>query len=795
MSAHPPLAFLTGDTGVARLMREQDWAGSPLGPPGLWPQSLRSVVNLMLGSAFPMFVAWGPTLSLLYNDAYAEVLGAKHPQALGRPFYEAWHDIRADIEPLVQRALGGEAFFVENLPLRMRRHGYDEETWFTFSYSPVRDETGAIAGLYCACAETTAMVLAERHQRAEQERLQTLFSQAPGFVAVTRGPDHVFEIANHAYLQLTGFRDVIGKPVAEALPEVVEQGFVALLDKVLATGEPYVGRSVRLMLNSEPDAPLTEAYLDFVYQPLRGATGQIEGIFVHGHEVTELQRAQEALLVFSNSIPAMAWVADTDGGLERFNSQWSVYTGQSTEAALGHGWTSALHPEDRDAPGQAFAAAREQAAEWQVEYRLRRHDGVYRWFLTRAVPQLDASGRVLRWFGTTTDIEDAKKNHQALRDADRQKDEFLATLAHELRNPLAPIRAAVQLLGSPASQPAAREHAVDVIGRQVGHMARLLDDLIDVARITQRRVVLKKVPLAVDDLVESVLETVRPLAHAKWHTLVATIGGEGLQLVADPLRLAQVLSNLLNNAVKYTDAGGRIGFDVQVEGDWLSFTVSDSGIGLSQAAIENIFTMFAQEQSALDRSEGGLGIGLALAKGLVELHGGTVSAFSDGPGSGSRFVVKLPYSTDRQALAASPAVAVPAPRLPQARTVLLADDNRDAVHVLAELLRMDGYLVDTAHDGREAAELALRLRPDVLVLDIGMPGLNGYEVARLVRAQPWGDRPLLIAATGWGQDDDRQKALAAGFNRHLTKPFDPQQLSAWIAEFPVSASESDTGLP
>lgn len=259
MSAHPPLAFLTGDTGVPRLMREQDWAISSLGTSVLWPQSLCSVVNLMLGSAFPMFVAWGPTLSLLYNDAYAEVLGAKHPQALGRPFYEAWHDIRADIEPLVQRALGGEAFFVENLPLRMRRHGYDEDTWFTFSYSPVRNEAGAIAGLYCACTETTAMVLAERHQRAEQERLQTLFSQAPGFVAVTRGPDHVFEIANHAYLQMTGFRDVIGKPVAEALPEVVEQGFVALFDKVFATGEPYVGRSVRLMLNSEPDAPLTEA--------------------------------------------------------------------------------------------------------------------------------------------------------------------------------------------------------------------------------------------------------------------------------------------------------------------------------------------------------------------------------------------------------------------------------------------------------------------------------------------------------------------------------------------------------
>ncbi|MDP2450402.1 MAG: PAS domain-containing protein [Polaromonas sp.] len=795
MSAASDLPFLSGDTSTSRLMRGMDWSGPGLGPPQQWPQSLRSVVSLMLGSAFPMFVAWGPSLNTLYNDAYGEIMGAKHPAGMGQPFLDIWHEIRVELVPLVARAVGGEAFFMENLPLRMRRHGYDEETWFTFSLSPVRDEAGAVAGFFCACTETTGMVLAERHQRAEQERLQSLFSQAPGFIAIMRGPDHVFEIANQAYVQLTGFRDVIGKPLALALPEVVEQGFVKLLDQVFTTGEPYVGRSVRLMLNHERDAPPTEAWLDFVYQPLRDAKGAVNGVFVQGHEVTELQRIQQALLAFSNSIPAIAWVAAADGPLERFNSQWQAYTGQTAESALGNGWMAFLHPDDRVVARENWARVRGGNQEWQVDYRLRGAGGAYRWFKARAVPQLDADGRVLRWFGTTTDIEDAKKNHQALRDADRQKDEFLATLAHELRNPLAPIRAAAQLLGSPASQPAAREHAVEVIGRQVGHMARLLDDLIDVARITQRRVVLKKVPLAVDDLVESVLETVRPLAQAKRHVLVATIGGDGLQLVADPLRLAQVLSNLLNNAVKYTDEGGRIGFDVQVEVDWLSFTVTDSGIGLSQAAIENIFTMFAQEKSALDRSEGGLGIGLALAKGLVELHGGTVSAFSEGPGRGSRFVVKLPYSADRQQVVASPAATLPAPGPPQARTVLLADDNRDAVDVLAELLRMDGYLVHTANDGREAADLAMRLRPDVLVLDIGMPGLNGYEVARLVRAQPWGDRPLLIAATGWGQDDDRQKALAAGFNRHLTKPFDPQQLSAWIAEFPVPESDVDKGLP
>ncbi|MDP2820513.1 MAG: PAS domain-containing protein [Polaromonas sp.] len=780
MIAASDLPFFSGNTPTARLMREKDWSGSPLGLPQQWPQPLRSVVSLMLGSAFPMFVAWGPSLHTLYNDAYGEIMGAKHPAGIGAPFLDIWHEIRSDLEPLVGRAMGGEAFFMENLPLRLRRRGYDEDTWFTFSWSPVLGDGGTVDGFFCACTETTGMVLAERHQRAEQERLQSLFSQAPGFVAIMRGPDHVFEIANQAYVQLTGFRDVIGKPLALALPEVVEQGFVTLLDQVLRTGAPYVGRSVRLMLNRERDAPPTEAYLDFVYQPLRDAMGAINGVFVQGHEVTELQRTQQTLLAFSNSIPAIAWVAAADGPLERFNSQWQAYTGQTEQSALGHGWTAALHPDDRAVARQTWDSVRAGNQAWQVEYRLRGSDGAYRWFRAHAVPQLDATGRVLRWFGTTTDIEDSRAAAQVLQHADRQKDEFLATLAHELRNPLAPIRTAVQLLTAPGSTAEVRERATAVIGRQVGHMAHLLDDLIDIARITRRRLVLKKEWVSVDELVETALETARPLAHNKKQTLSARVASPGLHLVADPVRVAQILSNLLNNASKYTDVGGRIALEVALEGQGLCFSVTDSGIGMSESAIGNVFAMFAQEQSALDRSEGGLGIGLALVKGLVELHGGSVSAHSGGANQGSRFVVTLPGAA--LALATAPVSDASTAQTGCARTVLLADDNRDAVDVLADLLRLDGHLVYTASDGLQAVELAAQLRPDVLVLDIGMPGMNGYEVARHVRAQPWGSRPLLIAATGWGQDDDRQKALAAGFDLHLTKPFDPLQLSAVISE-------------
>jgi PAS domain S-box-containing protein len=773
-------AFLAGASRMAGLMRTHDWSGSTLGPPQAWPQSLRSVVHLMLGSGFPMFVAWGPSLAMLYNDSYAEILGDKHPAGLGRPFREVWHDILDAIAPLVDRALAGETFFVQNLPLQMWRHGYAEDTWFTFSYSPVLDEDSRIAGFYCACAETTGLVLQERRYRAEQQRLQDLFAQAPGFVAVVRGPDHVFEVVNPAYHQLVGGRELLGKPARLAMPELVEQGFIAPLDEVYRTGRPYVARRARVLVEQGPGLEPREEYFDFVYQPLLDRSGAVDGIFAYGQEVTEQERARQALLAFSNSIPAIAWEASPGGRLERFNLQWAAYTGQPEAQALGFGWAAALHPEDGARMWEIWKGARVRGEEWSAEHRLRRHDGAWRWFLTRAVPQANPDGRVLRWFGTTTDIDDARSAAQALQAADRQKDEFLATLAHELRNPLAPIRTAVHLLSLPAASEPARARAVAIVGRQVSHMARLLDDLIDVSRITRRRLVLKPEWVRLHTIVDSAMEAALPAAEAKRHALAARMDEPQHWVHGDPVRLAQVLSNLLNNAVKYTDPGGRITLDARVEDGWLCLAVTDTGIGLGAQALDSVFAMFAQEQSALERSEGGLGIGLALAKGLVELHGGTIEAHSAGPGTGSRFEVRLP---DRP----HPEEAAPIPEdyardaAGRGRVVLLADDNADAVEVLAELLRLEHHEVAVAHDGTTAAALAERLHPHVLVLDIGMPGLNGYELARQVRAQPWGAGALLIAATGWGQEEDRRKATEAGFDLHFTKPFAPEQLLAAIA--------------
>ena len=361
-----------------------------------------------------------------------------------------------------------------------------------------------------------------------------------------------------------------------------------------------------------------------------------------------------------------------------------------------------------------------------------------------------------------------------LRAADRRKDEFLATLAHELRNPLAPVAHAAKLLELAGVDEHRRQGAREVIGRQVRRMALLLDDLLDVSRITGGRLQLRKSRVELAAVVRSAVETARPLIEAKQHVLTVRLPEEPMDIEADPLRLSQALSNLLTNAAKYSDQGSQIAVVAELTAEDLRLSVRDSGIGLTQASIPILFEMFSQIDSAIDRAEGGLGIGLALVKGLIALHGGTVEAASEGPGRGSTFTIHLPRSLalpGRPAVGATtaPLSATGAPRC----SVLVADDNRDAADSLAQLLEASGHVTHVAYSGRQALDIALRERPDACILDIGMPEMTGYEVAERIRGATSGRQVMLIAVTGWGQQEDKLKAQAAGFDHHLTKPVEP----------------------
>ena len=363
-----------------------------------------------------------------------------------------------------------------------------------------------------------------------------------------------------------------------------------------------------------------------------------------------------------------------------------------------------------------------------------------------------------------------------LRLTDRRKDDFLATLAHELRNPLSPIRSAVEILRDRiANGNDDIAWARDVIGRQVDQMARLLDDLLDVSRITRDKLVLKPRRVDLTDVIAAALETSRPLIDAGLHTLEVELPGRPIPLNADPVRLAQVLSNLLNNAAKYTPAGGRITLSAAREGDRAVVSIRDTGIGIAAEMLPHLFKMFSQAAPALERSQGGLGIGLSLVRGLVEMHGGTVEARSEGVDQGSEFVVRLPIASESVPAPSPMPNPTPASR-PVGLRIVVADDNRDAADTLARMLRILGHEVVTAYDGAQAVELAEASRPDLVLLDIGMPKLNGYEAARRIRSEPWGTSMVLIALTGWGQEEDRRRAAEAGFDDHLVKPVDFREL-------------------
>jgi PAS domain S-box-containing protein len=371
-----------------------------------------------------------------------------------------------------------------------------------------------------------------------------------------------------------------------------------------------------------------------------------------------------------------------------------------------------------------------------------------------------------------------QQSEEALRDADRRKDEFLALLAHELRNPLAPIRYALAANKKANGTPEQQRHAEEVIERQVSHMSRLLDDLLDISRVTRGKLELKKGPCELTLVIGAAIETARPILDAKHHMLSLDLPKQAVRLEADAVRLSQVFSNLLINAAKYTDSGGHIQLRATHKGHEVIVAILDDGIGISADMIPRLFTMFSQADAALGRAEGGLGIGLSLVRGLVMLHGGSIEARSEGIGHGSEFIVRIPVGIPSESpdIEATADVPVPGAGL----KILVVDDSRDAADTCAILLELSGHHVQTAYTGQRALELAETFRPHVLLLDIGIPDLDGYQLAKKVRATPWGKGTILIAVTGWGQEEDRRRAFEAGFNHHLTKPIAAETVESLI---------------
>ncbi len=514
--------------------------------------------------------------------------------------------------------------------------------------------------------------------------------------------------------------------------------------------------------------------------PMRDGSGATVGAVLVFRDVTEHIRAEEMQARLAAIVESShdAVISKTlDGTIRSWNAEAERLLGYTAQEAIGRSITMIIPPERLD-------------EEHMIVDRLRRGERVEHFETVRITktgrlidlsltisPIHDAGGRVIGASKIARDITEQKRTAEALREADRRKDEFLALLAHELRNPLAPLRNGLEIMRLASADAGAVNRARAMMDRQLGHMVRLVDDLLDVSRISRNKLELRRSRVLLTDVLSSALETARPAIDGSGHELITAFPAEPVHLDADLTRLAQVFSNLLTNSAKYTERGGRIWLTAERRGDEVVVSVRDTGIGIPAESLPRIFDMFSQVDRSIERATGGLGIGLALVKGLVEMHGGTVTAESEGLGKGSTFTVRL-QTLESQPEAMAPEATEKGSRVDRPRRrILVADDNRDSASSMEILLKLLGNEVCTVHDGVEAVAAAERFRPEVVLMDVGMPRLNGYEATRRIREQPWGREMIIVALTGWGQESDKALSRNAGCDGHLVKPIDLAELN------------------
>ena len=488
-----------------------------------------------------------------------------------------------------------------------------------------------------------------------------------------------------------------------------------------------------------------------------------------------LARHREDVELLAEAIPQLAWIADAEGSVYWFNQRWYEYTGTTLAEMSGFGWTKVHHPDQVEQMTARYRRSMASGRCFEDTVPLRGKDGTYRWFLIRAMPVRDSEGEVTRWFGTNTDVTRQRQAELDLEAADRRKTDFIGILSHELRNPLGPIRTSLAVLVHEARDPVRSSGAVSVIARQVDHLSRLVDDLLDVTRISHGKIELKRASVDLAAIAATTAEDYRFLFQERGVELFVERPTQPLWVNADPLRVTQVIGNLLHNAARFTPRGGRVALHVT---DTIApeLRVRDSGIGLEADLLEKVFEPFTQTRRSRAYSQGGLGIGLSIVKSLVELQGGSVRAQSAGIDQGMEVIITLPRGQQ-------PApVAAPQPRAGlRPRTLLIVEDNRDAAETLASLLELDGHSVRIAADGEEGVRLALEQPPEIVICDLGLPRLDGYGVARALRRRPELAKTFLIALSGFAQAHDKEQAAAAGFDRHLAKPADLEELQALIA--------------
>ncbi|WP_265547792.1 PAS domain-containing protein [Roseomonas mucosa] len=808
--------FLAGGGEMGARMRDHDWAATPLGPPDTWPQSLRSTLSACLNSPLLGTILWGPDLRMLYNDSYIPSLADRHPAALGRPVAEVWGAVWERVSPPFHEAMAtGRGFSQENVELPMIRRGRAETTHWFFTATPIRGEDGRIAGLLNQGIEITERVLTERRAMEEQERLSRLFEQAPTFMALLQGPEHRFALANPSYRAIVGQREILGKTVAEALPDAVAQGYLVLLDQVYRSGEPFVATGSRFAVEPVPGGPVDERYVDFVYQPIRDASGQVNGIFVEGADVTARARADLALResearlkelnatleqrveqrtrernrLWQLSSDIMA-VMRPDTVIEAVNPAWTACLGWSEAELIGRRLPDLLQPEDAGAMVGDFARIQASGRLLPGNSRCRHRDGGHRWISWSATARDDVVVFVGR--DVTAEREQAealKLAEEQLRQAQKMEavGQLTGGLAHDFNNLLTGIIGSLELMNSRVAKGRAGE-----VGRYTG---AALDAARRAAALTHRllafsrRQTLDPRPTDVNRLVTGMEELIRRTmgpditivvvpAPALWTTLV------------DPPQLENALLNLCINARDAMPEGGTLriatenatlGNEAARElslppGRYIRLNVSDDGTGMPPEVVAKAFDPFFTTKPL----GMGTGLGLSMIYGFARQSGGQVSIRSE-PGRGTSVRLFLPrHASSAEAPEPRPPLAMP--RGGAGEVVLVVDDEPRVRMLVAELLEEQGYEVLQAAEGTTGLDILQSTRRiDLLVTDVGLPGgMNGRQMADAARiARP--DLKVLFI-TGYAEAAVVGEGNLAPGMHIMTKPFDIAALTARIRD-------------
>ena len=735
-------------------------------------------------------------------NAVAESLtGWKKRDAIGEPLEAVFRivneDSRNPVESPAARALRhGAVVGLTNHTVLVGKDG--GEIPIDDSAAPIRDERGQVSGCVLIFRDVTAQRRLEQEKASQlvAARLLASIVESSDDAIISKSLDGIIQSWNAAAERLFGYTadEAIGRHISLIIPpeRIGEE------DTIIASLK--AGRRIDHYETERQRSNGERIEVSLTISPLRDAAGNVVGASKIVRDITDRSRAEaerdKFVTLIENSTDFIG-MCDLNGVPFFVNRAGLRLVGlEDVEEARRTPLASFFFPEDQPHLMQEFIPSVLEKGHGEIEVRFRHFKtGQARWMAYKVLTLPDAAGRPVALATVSQDVTERKRLEDSLRrvaadlsEADRRKNEFLAMLAHELRNPLAPIRHAIRALQLGNGDGNALRAATDMLDRQVGQMVRLVDDLLDMSRISRGRIELRRDRVALAPIISQAVEATRALYRSMNHELTVTLPQRPVYIDADPARLAQVVGNLLNNACKFTDSGGHVWLTVEQAGAQVIIRVEDNGIGIAPDQLSHLFDMFTQVDTSVERSRDGLGIGLTLVKTLVEMHGGTVEARSAGLGRGSEFIIRLPTVAEEPRV--RPADPVDEPVTSERRRILVVDDNEDAAEWLATLLRLHGHDTNVAHDGIEALRVAERVRPDAVLLDIGLPRLDGYEVCRRMRQQPWGRDLLIVALTGWGQEEDRERSQSAGFDTHLVKPVDDTVLIRLLASVP---SDRDRG--